>query len=187
MPESLLNRWIAVHVRPQSERMVSMLLRYKGYEDFVPQYQPSSPACEGRMGRERPVFPGYVFCRMTGEARGLIVTTPGVIRIVSAGNQPLPVDDSEIDSLRLAVSSGRSLEPWPHLERGDWVELTQGPLRGCRGYLKSWKNARKLLITVTLLQRAVAVELDREAVRPLTARGTYLLPGRALRAGVAEG
>ena len=85
MLDSMLNRWIAVQVRPQSEKMVALLLRYKGYEDFLPQYVENSPSGSRKNSRERSIFPGYLFCRVTPAAHGLVVTTPGVIRIVSAG------------------------------------------------------------------------------------------------------
>ena len=95
-----------------------------------------------------------------GDEYGLIVTTPGVIRFVGCGREPVPVDDSEIAALRQAVSAGLPMQPWPVFKAGDRVELTEGPLRGCYGVLVDWKGERQVVLTVSLLGRAVVVQVE---------------------------
>ena len=174
MIESMMNHWFAVQVRPQSERMVSLILRQKGYEEFIP----SSPTTTvERRQLLRPLFPGYVFCKVTTSARGPIVTTPGVVRILGAGATPTPVPEYEIDSLRRLVSSGLPVEAWPRLEPGESVELVGGPLHGCRGIVKTWKSERRLIVSITILQRAVSVEITPESVhRAPAGRETAVSP-----------
>ena len=159
---SIVDRWFAIQVRPQSERMVSLLLRYKGYEDFLPLYPAGTARARRRL---QPLFPGYIFCRVTPGAQGLIVTTPGVVRILGVGSEPIPVPPEEIESLRKIVSSGFPVETWPALEEGEIVELTQGALRGCRGIVKTVKSHHRLIVSITLLQRSVSVELTSDSVR----------------------
>jgi len=170
MSEFPPNRWFALQVRSKSEKMVAFLLRSKGYEDFLPLYQPSSYSrSRSNTSRELPLFPGYVFCRSTPSASGLIVTTPGVVRILGVGTKPQPVEDQEIATLKAVLRSGLPFQPWPKLEPGDPLVITNGPLRGCSGVLKSWKNRTQLLLSVEILQRSVAVTVsaDELSVAPV--------------------
>ena len=87
-------QWFAVQVKARAERNVASLLQAKGYEEFLPV------TTARRAGRkcEIPLLPGYVFCRMNPNVQGLIVTTPGVIKIISFGGKPAPIDPEEIHS-----------------------------------------------------------------------------------------
>src|SRR5882724_2782105 len=109
---NIANNWFAVQVRPRQEKAVAVQLRYKGYEDLLPVCRAGRRMGLEKARREVPLFPGYVFCRVIGDEYGLIVTTPGVIRFVGCGRQPVPVDDSEIAALRQAFSAGLPMQPW---------------------------------------------------------------------------
>ncbi len=161
------SHWYAIYVRSRFERTVGRLLAEKSYEQFVPMYRCRRRWSDRVKEVELPLFPNYAFCRMTDTARGRIVTTPGVIRIVGAGNQPLPVDESEIAALQQIMASGVRTEPWPFLQVGRPVQIDGGPLCGMRGVLCRIRNADRLIVSVTLLRRSVAVELDRAMVSPV--------------------
>lgn len=157
--------WFALHVRQNMEEQVSQCLRYKGYEEFLPLC-----VAQGRRRRQirnRPLFPGYVFCRLNPDANGLVVTTPGVMKIVGFGGKPVPVEDNEINALKLLVSSRLPSEPYPFLSVGEMVEVEEGPLAGVTGILLSIRGRHRLLLSVRLMMRSVSVEMDRNAVRPL--------------------
>ena len=92
---------------------------------------------------------------------------PGVFAILGSGNIPAPVDEAEVGAIQTIVACGRNAAPWPYLNAGETVQIEQGPLKGLQGILLSCKGKQRLLVSVTLLQRAVVVELDREWVRPV--------------------
>lgn len=158
------DRWYAIQVRSRYEHTVGRLLAEKSYEQFVPVYTCRRRWADRIKELELPLFANYLFCRVTPAASGPIVTTPGVIRIVSAGNQPLPVDDHEIAALRKIVESGLRTEPWPFLHVGRTVQIESGPLCGLRGVLCRIRSADRLVVSVALLRRSVSVELDRAMV-----------------------
>ena len=116
---------------------------------------------------EAPLFPGYLFCRLDLQNRLPVLMTPGVTQIVGYNRIPVPVDESEVDAIRTTVASGLKSEPWPFLEAGDRVQIEQGPLRGLEGILLEVRGAQRLVLSVTLLQRSVAVEINPAFVRPL--------------------
>jgi transcriptional antiterminator RfaH len=162
--------WFAVHVVARRELAVAASLREKGYDEFVP-----TQVERGRRSHAqrvvRPVFPGYVFCRMDASiAQAKICTTPGFIRIVSFGQRPLPIAAAEVESIRLALAAGCYLQPTAFYQAGDLVSVVNGPLAGVEGRLVRQTMPETLVLSVTLLQRAVSVQIDADAVQ-LIARG----------------
>jgi transcription antitermination factor NusG len=149
-------QWFAIQVRPRAEKFVAQSLRSKGYHEFVPTYRPA-----GRRAAEVPLIPNYVFCRLNAEVRYPIVSTPGVVRIVSAGGNPLPIEWQEIASLKTIAEASISARPASLIMPGEMICVSDGPLRGVRGVLHASKSERRLIVSVTLLQRSVLVDLDR--------------------------
>jgi transcription antitermination factor NusG len=164
-PENL--RWFALRVRSQHEARVAAALQSKGYEELLPLYQVRRRWSDRFKEIYRPLFPGYVFCRFDVNQRLPILVTPGVMLIVGSGKIPLPVDDNEIIALQSIVKSGLRAQPWPFLQVGQQVRIDQGSLEGVEGILIGMKGPHRLVISVTLLQRSVAVEIDEHWATPL--------------------
>jgi transcription antitermination factor NusG len=162
-----IERWFAVQVRTRWESSAALLLSGKGYQTLLPTYS----AQKRRNGRLRqvnaPLFPGYVFCQFDTQKRLPILVTPGVIAVVSQGKVPLPVDDAEIAAIRTLVSSGVPVEPWPFLEIGQKVRIESDALQGLEGILVQFKGNHRVVLSVSLLRRSVALEIDRASVSPL--------------------
>jgi transcription antitermination factor NusG len=166
--------WFAIRVRSQCEKMVSDALRYKGYEEFLPLYWSRRLWSDRVKVIQRPLFAGYLFCRFDVADRNSILTTPGVSLIVGQGRTPLPVNPSELETIRLAVSTGQNIRPWCGFVVGNTVRIENGPLRGIEGTLLRFKGSSHLIIGVQLLQRSVAVEVDESWVVPTTPNGPFM-------------
>lgn len=152
--------WYALRVKPNWERRVAHQLDRKGYEEFLPTYRVRRRWSDRWKELDLPLFPGYVFCRFAPQRSLCVVRTAGVVFVVSFGGTPAPVSDGEIAAIRKAVQSGLEVGPWPYLHVGHRVRIEDGPLAGVEGILVEIKSRRKLVVSVTLLQRSVAVELD---------------------------
>lgn len=161
-------RWYALQVRQRHEKTTAAILRIKGYDPFLPLYRARHRWADRIAELELPLFPGYVFCRFDLRDRRIpILTTPGVIQVIGAGGIPSPVNDDEIAAVRLIVRSGLPAEPWPYLPSGAPVRIAAGALAGLEGIFLEAKKRHRLVVSVTLLQRSVAVELDSSCVIPL--------------------
>jgi transcription antitermination factor NusG len=169
-------RWFALQVRSQHERAVSLALRDKGYEDFLPVCQIKRRWSDRVKRLEMPLFPGYLFCRFYVEKRLAILVTPGVQFIVGIGKIPTPIDDCEVAALQSIVKSGLPVEPCPFLKIGQRVRIEQGSLEGIEGILLKPKSSYRLVVSVTLLQRSVAVEIDRDWVTPISSHTRHTSP-----------
>ncbi|MGA9882418.1 MAG: UpxY family transcription antiterminator [Candidatus Acidiferrales bacterium] len=157
--------WFALQVRARHEAGVAKFLYGKGYEPFVPVYQNRKRWSDRIKLVAEPLFPGYLFCRIDLNNRLPILTTPGVVQIVGFNRTPVAVNEMEIDAIQSLVASGLPSQPWPYLQVGDQVQIDSGPLRGLEGLLVELKGSHRLVVSVTLLHRSVAVEIDSALVR----------------------
>jgi transcription termination/antitermination protein NusG len=166
--EQAIDFWFAVQVTPRHERKVAALLEYKGYEQFLPVYTARRNWADRVKLVEQPLFPGYVFCRVKEAVFGLLRTTPGVIRIVGTAGKPVPVPDDEINAVYRTIQSGLDVCPFaPHLKIGRKVLVKRGPLSGIVGKLAEVKNRSRLVISVDLTMKAIAVDIDVADVTPV--------------------
>jgi transcription antitermination factor NusG len=139
------------------ERTAAEHLAYRGYEYFLPLW----PQRTQRAGKdsEEPLFPGYVFCRYDGSVRPPIITTPGVTRIVGFDGTPAFIDEEEITAIKRTLTAGQPVRQMSAFRAGMPVVITAGPFRGVRGTIVGQDGRQYLVVSVTLLQRSVAVEL----------------------------
>src|SRR6266700_4287857 len=159
--------WFALQTRSRYEHFIAAMLRGKGYELFLPVYTCRRRWSDRIKELELPLFPGYLFCRFNPLDRFSILVTPGVIQAVGIGKSPVPVDDAEIAAIQTAGQSGLPRQPWPFLQIGKRVRVECGPLCGLEGILVDFKGRHRLVLSVTLLQRSEAVEVDGAWVIPI--------------------
>lgn len=162
------NFWFALSTKRNREKHVAEMLRGKGYEEFVPVYRSIRKWSDRYKQIDLPLFPGYVFCRFDPAWRLPVLTTPGVLQVVGNGKLPVPVEDREIEALKMVVGSRLQVEPWPYLRVGERVTIESGALAGLEGILQEVKKSCRIVVSVELLQRSVAVEVDRAWVRPVS-------------------
>jgi transcription antitermination factor NusG len=165
-PTGNLN-WFALQTRSRWEGTTAELLRGKGLETLLPTYTNKRKWSDRFKVVETPLFPGYVFCRFNVHNRLPVLITPGVISVVGRGKTPIAVDDAEILTLQAAIRSGIEMEPWPYVEIGERVRIKDDVLNGMEGILTNFKGSQRVVISVTLLQRSVALEIDRARIIPL--------------------
>ena len=160
--------WYAVRVRSNCEAAVNGALTNKAYEAFLPTYRTRRRWSDRMKDVEAPLFRGYTFCRFDASRRLPILTTPGVVAIVGSAAGPIPIDKQEIANVRSLATSGVVMGPWPFLREGQFVSVERGPLAGVEGIIVSLKGQFRLVVSISLLQRSVAVEIDRTWVRPIS-------------------
>src|ERR1051325_11356335 len=159
--------WFAVYVKHHAERLAASLLRARGYEAFLPLRRFSAKWADRVREKETPLFSRYVFCRFNPTDRGLVASTPGVIHVLGDGSRPIPIEPSEISALQRIVASPQPFNSCPFLSAGQQVSFHSGPLRGLNGFLISAGDHCKVVVSIVLMQRSVAVQVPHEWVTPL--------------------
>jgi transcription antitermination factor NusG len=167
-------RWFALRVKSRSEKIVATMAQHKGFQHFLPIYQSRRRWSDRFKSVEFPLFPGYVFCRLDPQHRLPLLTIPGALNFVGIGKVPVPIEDAEIEAIQTAVRSGLSAEPWPFLEIGQRVRLEDGPLAGVEGIFIGDSKQQRIVVSITLLKRSVAVAIERHWAAPLDRSGRPL-------------
>jgi transcription antitermination factor NusG len=152
--------WYAIRVKSKREHVTADALRGKDYEVCLPMYRKLRANASGAREVESPLFAGYVFCRFDPRHRLPILTIPGVVHIVGLGKEPQPVDASEMASIFALVQTRVRMTPYPHPPVGRRVTLRLGPLRGVEGTILAHKDEHKLVVSISLLQRSVVVDVE---------------------------
>jgi len=162
--------WYALYTRHQHEKTVASLLLGKGFQVFLPLYSAVHRWKDRDKQLSLPLYPGYVFLRDRLERTLQILMTPGVHSIVGTAGRPEPIPEFEIDAVKRVIESSLAVGPHPFLRCGDRVRVTCGPLEGIEGILLRKKNALRLVLSVEMLTKSVAVEIDAYMVERTSAR-----------------
>jgi transcription antitermination factor NusG len=152
--------WFAILAKAGGEKNATLLLENASYECYFPVSRMTRRWSEETSEIEVPLFPGYFFCRMDPRNRLRVLMTSGVIHIVGVDKTPIPVDDDEIAAIRRAGKSPLATMPWPYLRTGQTARIEEGPLKGLTGIVVKIRSGTKLVLSVRLLQRSMAVEID---------------------------
>lgn len=164
-----LSRWYAVYTYPRHEKSVMEHFESKSLEAFLPTFVRNSRWKDRRVCLKTPAFPSYVFIRINASQRNRVLNSPGVIRILSSNGMPTPIDDAEIESVKLCLERASVLGPCPFLEVGDRVRVKSGVLEGLEGHISRRKNDRRLIVPITLIHQSVAIEIDVQLLELITA------------------
>lgn len=156
--------WYALAVKPRHDKAVARSLEAKGFRTFVPLYRKRNQYTTRYKDSDLPLFPGYVFCRFDAMIRLPIITTPGIVQILGNGNSPIAVAETEINSLQMAIAAQVPIRPYPYVEIGQRVRIEEGVLAGVVGVIIKLKQNLRLVLSVTLLQRSVLLEVDQDQV-----------------------
>jgi transcription antitermination factor NusG len=163
-PDEPQKRWYAVQTRSNFEKRVAQELAGKGVENFLPAVAENRRWKDREKVIEMPLFRGYLFVQLADclDSRWKVLRSSGVVRIVGRGQEAEPVPDSEIASIRQLLQSGTTFSVCPYLREGMRVRVRRGALEGVEGILLRAKNGSRLVISVDLLSRSVATEIDAE-------------------------
>ena len=154
------DNWYALYTRHQHEKIAAQVLTEKGFEVFLPLQRALHKWSDRSKRVDVPLFPSYVFLKGGLDRRLQIVTTPGFLWFVGTAGKPGVIRNDEIEAVRCAVDRSPFVEPFPFIQCGDWVRVNSGPLEGIEGFLVRKKNNVRLVLSVEMLQKSAAVEID---------------------------
>jgi transcription antitermination factor NusG len=159
-------RWYATHVRSRHEKQVMSQLQERNVDCFLPVYRSVRRWKDRRKELDLVLFPGYVFVHMDLKDRLRVLQLPSVVRFISFNGHPAPLPDGEIETLSNGLASGVRAEPHPYLKVGHRVRVRSGPMTGAQGILVRRKDKFRIVLSIDLIMRAVAVEVDEADVEP---------------------
>jgi len=156
--------WYAAYTCARHEKSVARQLDERSISCFLPLYRSWHRWADRRKQIELALFPGYVFVHIDPRERLRVLQLPGVVRLVSFNGIPAPLPETDIEGLRNGLEQGIYAQPHPYLRAGRRVRVIRGPLAGAHGILVRKKDKLRFVISIDVLMRSVAVELDAEDI-----------------------
>jgi transcription antitermination factor NusG len=151
--------WYVAYTCPRHEKRVAQQLSERGIPSFLPLYRSIRRWKDRRKELELPLFPGYCFVQTEIEQRVRLLQLPGVVNFVMFQGKPAPVSGREMESLCRSLQ-GAPVRPHPYLRAGKRVRVQHGPMAGLEGVFVRWRDRARIVISITLIQRSIAVEVD---------------------------
>jgi transcription antitermination factor NusG len=168
--------WYAIYTRHHHEKTVAQILTMKGFETLLPLYTTNRRWKDRTKVLALPLFPCYVFIKGGFDRRLDILTTPGTYALVSSAGRPTAIPPNDIEAIRRVLESGVRAEPYPFLKRGERVRVKCGPLQGVHGILVRKKNLWRLVLSVEMLGKSAAVEVDASVVEKVNPSSRFVEP-----------
>ena len=144
--------------------MVNNNLQKRNIKTFLPLRKSINKWKDRKKTVYTPLFPGYLFVNIAEESIYEVLNTRNVIRLLGNSNGPLSVPEAPIESVRQLIHSDLFFEPYPYLQEGREVVITDGPLEGFKGKIIDKKGHSKLVLCIDLIRRSVSVEIDIDQV-----------------------
>lgn len=158
-------QWFAVYTRSRHEKVVCQSLRQKSVEGFLPVHDVLSRWKDRRQWVQKPLFPGYLFVHVAPFDFQRVTDTRGVVHIVGDGQVPIPVPAEQVEGIRQMLDAPAKVDPLPYMRKGKLVRVKAGPLIGLEGFVVEQKGSCRLVVSIDLLGRSVATEVDATCVQ----------------------
>jgi transcription antitermination factor NusG len=173
--------WYAGYTASRHEKRVAEHFAQRGVEHFLPLYETIHRWNNGRHRVQLPLFPGYIFVRIALHDRLRVIEVPGFVRLVGFSSLPCPLPEADINKMKEALNKGVLAEPYPYLTVGTRVEIRNGPMQGMTGILLRRQNKCRVVISVDLIMRSMAVEVEASDVVPMRSSTLNAIQGAAGR------
>jgi transcription antitermination factor NusG len=160
-------KWYAVYTWAHHEKRVAEQLEQRQLRNFLPLYRATHRWKDRRKEVELALFPSYVFVQLSLQYRLRVLEIPSVVHLVSFQGKPAPLPEDEIEKLRQGVNGRVRMGPHPYLQAGQRVRVRSGPVAGLEGILVRRKEGARLIVSIEILMRAVALEIDEADVDAL--------------------
>lgn len=165
MPAGL--NWYALYTCPRHEKCVAQQIEQQSISCFLPLYRSVRRWKDRRKELELALFPGYVFVRLALKDRFRVLQLPSAVRLVSFNGQPAVLPEAEIENLRQRLSRVSCAAPHPYLNVGRRVRVCAGPMQGLEGIIVRRKDRCRIVFSLDLIMRSMAVEVDETDVEPV--------------------
>jgi len=163
-------RWYAAYTRANHERRTHEQFLERSVDSFLPAYLSVRRWKDRRVRLQMPLFPGYVFVRISLRERLRVLEVSGVVRLVGFNGVPAALEEEEVECLRRALAQGASARPHPYLTVGRRVRVIGGPLQGAEGTLVKRKGNFRVILSVNLIRQSVIVDVSEADLEPMSAR-----------------
>ena len=175
-PEEADRNWYAAYTAPCHEKQVAGQFAVRRLEHFLPLYTSARRWADGRaVIRECPLFPSYVFVRISRQERARVLSVPGMLWLVGTSKGATPLPAIEVETLRESLHLCHAV-PHPFLAVGEKARIRSGPLAGIEGIVQRHNHGARIVLSLELIMQSIAIEVDMADLEPAEFRVPNLAP-----------
>lgn len=161
MPRCSLDpNWYALYVIVRHEKKVQSALLKKNVQNYLPLKESLQWWKDRRKKVLFPLFPGYLFIRISLAEKLNVLNTAGVVRLVGTGDGPSTVSIDQIDAIKTLIDNNVPFEEEIYSSIGRSVVVRRGPLRGIVGRILEIRGKCRLILSIDIIQRSVSAEVN---------------------------
>lgn len=178
-------QWYAAYTRSRHEKCAAQQIQAQSLDCFLPLYRATRHWQHRRAVFELPLFPGYLFVRMSRKDRIKVLTAPGVLYLVGINGIPAEIEDAQIEALRTVLASRRAF-PTDYLRPGSRVLFSKGLFAGLEGTIIHSKGGVRLVVSVDAIMSSISIEVDCNEVELVCHRQAIPVPAGQEHCGCAR-
>ena len=157
--------WYVLHVKPRAEKKVDDFLAALRVFHYLPLLRKETRVQRRKVVRFLPVFPGYVFTRLSQEERAQVFGTRNIVRTISVAQPRLMIHQlRQVEHARRLPVDLRLVESF---SEGEYVKVVSGPLCGLEGQVRRVGNSATIVLSVDILGRAIEASVDLRDIKHL--------------------
>ena len=157
--------WYVLHVKPRAEKKVNDFLSALRVFHYLPLLRKETRVQRRKVVRFLPVFPGYVFTRLSQEERTQVFGTRNIVRTISVAQPRRMIHQlRQVEHARRLPVDLRLVESF---SEGEYVKVVSGPLCGLEGQVRRVGNSATIVLSVDILGRAIEAAVDLRDVKHL--------------------
>ena len=156
-----IKQWYAFYTKSKHEKSVNVALEEKGYDAYLPLLKERRKWSDRKKWITYPLFRSYIFIKLEAKDSIFVLKTPGIVKMVRFGDNPSPVLEETINSLRLMIDGGYNPQPTDYFIKGDPVIIKDGPLKGLKGEIATIHNQERFIVQVDAIQHSFSIEISR--------------------------
>ncbi len=162
-------KWFAIYTKPRQEKIVEKQLLKQKIEYYLPYKKELRQWSDRKKWVETPLFPSYIFVKITTKEYSVVKGTHGVLKFVNFSGERLSIREEEIALIRRVETSKCLVEVAQDtaFTIGAKVEITEGILAGESGKLVTIAGKDRVGIEIESLGCFLSIEIERKHLKVL--------------------
>lgn len=158
--------WYAVYTKPRQEDAVADKLSTAGIEVFNPKLREKKTIKRRLCEVIGPLFPCYLFVRFDIDSNYRLVKYTRGVRSLVGGNNPIPVGEDIIETIKSRMNGGIAVMQIPHLNPGDRIVVREGPLKDLSGiFERELSGIGRVSILINAISYQARVVIEKELLK----------------------
>ena len=150
--------WYVAHTRPRCEKKLAEYCEREGFAVTLPVYKSVKVYASKTATFEKPLFPNYVFLRLSPEQRKKVYQSDYVANLLDVPDQK--TFEEQLGAILTALESDYEIVALQHIAVGRKVKIKSGALRGMEGFVEERQGSVFVLLRLDFIAQSAAIRVE---------------------------